>query len=233
VPTHRAVLFDFFGTLTSPIRRGPAHTAVAQALGCDQDELVAVLDRSFYDRARGGYGSAEETMRWLAGQVGVRPSPSALRAALAARFAAMRADTRLRSDAMATLRALRRRGLRTAVVSDCTHELPEFLPTMAVARLLDARVYSVEIGQCKPHHAIYLEACVRLGVPPSECVYVGDGGSRELTGAVEVGMTAVRLAAPDLSHHLVFDAEPDWTGPAVTALSDLVRMLDRAPVPVS
>ncbi len=233
MPRHRAVLFDFFGTLTLPVRRGPAHTAVAQALGCDPDELVTALDRSFYDRARGGYGSAEETMRWLAGQVGVRPSPSALRAALAARLAAMRADTTLRSDAVATLRALRRRGLRTAVVSDCTHELPEFLPTMSVAGLLDARVYSVEIGQCKPHHAIYLEACVRLGVPPSECLYVGDGGSRELTGAAEVGMTAVRLAAPDLSHHLVFNAEPDWTGPTVTALWELVRMLDRAPVPVS
>jgi putative hydrolase of the HAD superfamily len=191
-----------------------------------------VLDRSFYDRARGGYGSAEETMRWLAEQVGVRPSPRAIRAALAARFAAMRADTTLRSDAVPTLRALRRRGLGTAVVSDCTHELPAFLPTMPVAGLVDVRAYSVEIGQCKPHHAIYLDACVRLGVPPSECLYVGDGGSRELSGAVEVGMTAVRLAAPDLSHHLVFNPEPDWAGPAVTALSELIRMVDRTPVPV-
>jgi putative hydrolase of the HAD superfamily len=232
VPVYRAVLFDFFGTLTVPVRRGPAHTAVARALGCDPDALVEVLDRSYYDRARGAYGSAEETMLWLAGQVGVRPSPSELRTALAARFAAMRADTTLRSDAVATLRALRRRGLRTGVVSDCTHELPELLPTMPVAGLLDVWAYSVQIGECKPHHAIYLDACVRLGVPPSECLFVGDGGSRELTGAVEVGMTAVRLAAPDLSHHLVFNAEPEWTGPAVTALSELVRMVDRAPVPV-
>jgi putative hydrolase of the HAD superfamily len=232
VPAYRAVLFDFFGTLTLSVRRGPAHTAVARALGCDPDALVAVLDRSFYDRARGGYGSAEQTMRWLAEQVGVRPSPGAIRAALAARFAAMRADTTLRSDAVATLRALRRRGLGTAVVSDCTHELPVFLPTMPVAGLLDVRAYSVEIGQCKPHHAIYLDACVRLGVPPSDCLYVGDGGSRELTGATELGMTAVRLAAPDLSHHLVFNAEPSWTGLTVTALSELIRTVDLAPVPV-
>jgi len=232
VPAYRAVLFDFFGTLTLSVRRGPAHTAVARALGCDPDALVAVLDRSFYDRARGGYGSAEETMRWLAEQVGVRPSPRALRAALAARLAAMRADTTLRSDAVATLRALRRRGLATAVVSDCTHELPAFLPTLPVAGLLDARVYSVEVGICKPHHAIYLDACVRLGVPPSDCLYVGDGGSRELTGAAEIGMTAVRLAAPDLSHHLVFNAERGWTGPTVSALSELVRIVDLAPVPV-
>lgn len=229
---YRAVLFDFFGTLTLSVRRGPAHTAVAKALGCDPDELVEVLDRSYYDRARGGYGSAEETMRWLAEQVGVRPSPSRLRAAVAARFAAVRADTTLRSDAVATLRALRRRGLRTGVVSDCTHELPGFLPMTPVAALLDACAYSVQVGACKPHQAIYLEACVRLGVPPSECLYVGDGGSHELTGAAELGMTAVRLAAPDLSHHLVFNADSEWTGPAVTALSELVLMVDREPVPV-
>ncbi|WP_408635464.1 HAD family hydrolase [Phytohabitans suffuscus] len=214
------------------MRRGPGHTAVAEALGCDPDALVEVLDRSYYDRARGGYGSAEETLRWLAGQVGVRPSPSALRAAVAARLAAIRIDTTLRSDAVATLRALRRRGLRTALVSDCTHELPELLPTLPVAGLLDACAYSVHIGQCKPQHGIYLEACARVGVPPSDCLYVGDGGSHELTGAVELGMTAVRLTAPDLSHHLVFNAEPGWTGPTVTALSELIRLVDRAPVAV-
>ena len=229
---YRAVLFDFFGTLTLSVRRGPAHTAVAKALGCDPDALVEVLDRSFYDRARGTYGSAEQTLRWLAEQVGVRPTPRTLRVALDARRTAMRADTTLRSDAVPTLRALRHRGLRTAVVSDCTHELPEFLPTMPVAGQLDACAYSVEIGQCKPHHAIYLEACVRVGVPPSECLYVGDGGSRELTGAAEIGMTAVRLTAPDLSHHLVFNAESDWSGPAVTALSELIRLVDRTPAPV-
>jgi putative hydrolase of the HAD superfamily len=229
---YRAVLFDFFGTLTLSVRRGPAHTAVARALGCDPDALVTVLDRSYYDRARGAYGPAAETMRWLAEQVGVRPSRSVLSAALAARYAAMREDTTLRSDAMPTLRALRRRGLGTAVVSDCTHELPLLLPGMPVAGLLDVCAYSVEIGQCKPDPGIYLQACVQLGVPPSECLYIGDGGSRELTGAAGLGMTAVRLAAPDLSHHLVFNAEPDWDGPAVTALSELIRMVDRAPVPV-
>ncbi|BCB80101.1 hypothetical protein GCM10022251_07220 [Phytohabitans flavus] len=229
---YRAVIFDFFGTLTSSVRRGPAHAAVARALGCDPETLVEVLDRSYYDRAQGGHGTAEETMRWLAGQVGVRPSQSALHAALAARLAAVRADITLRSDAVATVRALRLRGLRTAVVSDCTHELPEIMPTLPVASLLDACVYSVEIGHCKPNEAIYLAACARLGVPPSECLYVGDGGSRELTGAAGVGMTAVRLAAPDLSQHLVFNAEPDWAGPVVTSLSELVRIVDRAPVSV-
>jgi putative hydrolase of the HAD superfamily len=226
---YRAVLFDFFGTLTCSVQRGPQHAAIARSLGCDPDALVAVLDRSFHARARGRFGSAEATLRWASRQAGGDPGRDTVRAAQAARVDALLTDTRLRPDAVATLRALRRRGLRTAVVSDCTYELPAFLPRLPVAPLLDARVFSVEVGRCKPDPAMYLTACRRLGVPPRECLYVGDGGSRELTGARAVGMTAVRLAAPDLGNHLVFDADLDWPGPSVTSLDEAVGLVDQVP----
>ena len=63
-----------------------------------------------------------------------------------ARVNALKADTRLRDDAVSALTAIKRRGLATAVVSDCTHELPAFLPSLPVAPLLDATVYSVRLG---------------------------------------------------------------------------------------
>lgn len=233
MPAYSAVLFDFFGTLTYSVRRGPLHAAVAQTLGCDLSSLFAVLDRSFYARARGAYGSAEDTLRWICEQAGAsRAAGRALRVAADFRLAAISADTRLRADAVGTLRALRERGLGTAVVSDCTHELPALMPFLPVAPLLDAHAYSVEIGHCKPAPEIYLAACARLGVVPERCLYVGDGGSQELTGAAGLGMTAVRLAAPDLASHLVFNADDQWSGPSVTALSDLLGLVDRTPTPV-
>jgi putative hydrolase of the HAD superfamily len=102
---------------------------------------------------------------------------------------------------------------------------------MPIAPLLDATVFSVEVGRCKPDPLIYLEACRRLRVAPQECLYVGDGGSRELTGAAAVGMTAVRLAAPDLADHLVFNADADFCGPSVSALTQILDLLDRVPAP--
>jgi putative hydrolase of the HAD superfamily len=90
---------------------------------------------------------------------------------------------------------------------------------MPIAELLDATVYSVHLGVTKPHPALFQTVCHRLGVRPEQCVYVGDGGGRELSGARSVGMTAVRLAAPDLVSHLVFDREPDWDGATVASLS--------------
>jgi putative hydrolase of the HAD superfamily len=224
------VLFDFFGTLTGPVQRGPLHETMADTLGCAADALIDVLDRSFYLRASGALGDAVATLRWVCEQAGARPSESALRAAVAVRFAAVRADTRLRADAVRTLRALRRRRVRTGLVSDCTHELPAFLPQLPIAPLLQVRVFSVQVGRCKPDPAIYLAACERLGVPPRQCLYVGDGGSQELTGATRAGLAAVRLAAPDLDGHLVFNPDTAWRGPALTALSEVVGLVNRGPV---
>lgn len=225
---YRAVLFDFFGTLTQAVKRGPWHAAVARGLGCDPDEFVAVLDRSFRARSRGVFGTAEASLRWVCDQLGVDPPADLLRVALRARVAAIRADTRLRPDAIRTLAAVRAHGLRTAVVSDCAHELPAFLPTLPVAPLLDVCVYSVEVGACKPAPAIYLAACRRLRVSPEECLYIGDGGGQELTGAEALGMDAVRLAAPDLRDHLVFAPDRRFTGPSVCSLGELVGLLDGA-----
>ncbi|MEV4758986.1 HAD family hydrolase [Micromonospora sp. NPDC049559] len=226
MPAYRAVLFDFFGTLTRSVQRGSGHGAVADALGCDPEALVEVLDSSFYLRASGALGDAVATLRWACERAGGHASEAALRAAAVARREAVRADTRLRAEAEDALRALRRRGVRTGVVSDCTHELPAFLPQLPVAPLLDVLVFSVQVGRCKPDPAIYLTACERLGVPPRRCLYVGDGGSQELSGATRAGLTAVRLAAPDLAGHLVFNAETHWRGPTLTSLAEVVDLVD-------
>ena len=226
---YRAVLFDFFGTLTRSVQRGPQHAAIARDLGCDPEVVRGVLDRTFHSRARGTFGSAEATLRFVTEQAGGHPRPAQLRAALPARVDALRADTRLRADAVSTLATIKKLGLGTALISDCTHELPAFLPALPVAPLLDVRIFSVEVGVCKPDPAIYLAACDRLGVEPADCVYVGDGGSHELTGAAAVGMTAVRLAAPDLADHLVFGRDTGFDGPSVASLTELLTMIDRTP----
>jgi putative hydrolase of the HAD superfamily len=220
--SHRAVLFDFFGTLTQAAPRGDGHAEVARILGCPLPELNAVLNASFYRRSRGDYGDALATLRWVAGQLGLRPSGGTLRAAYRARVAALRADIRLRPDAYAVLACLRSGGLRIAVVSDCTYELTEILPTLPIAPLLDTAIYSVHIGAVKPDPTIYLAACAALRVEPQHCLYVGDGGSRELTGASALGMNAVRLAAPDLVDHLVFRPDEEFCGPSARSLSDLL-----------
>jgi putative hydrolase of the HAD superfamily len=225
-PCPRAVLFDFFGTLSRAVRRGPRHARIARSLGVEPPVLAAQLDRTFYVRASGAYGAPDEALRRILDGLSVRqPDDATLRRALVARIGAVRADTVLRRNAVSVLAAVRRRGLRTAVVSDCWYELPAFLPGLPVAPHLDACVFSLDVGHCKPDPRMYLAACDRLGVEPDECLYVGDGGSRELSGAEAVGIAPLRLRAPDLRGHLVFRPD-EWTGPAVGSLGEVVRVVE-------
>ncbi len=226
----RAVLFDYFGTLTRAVRQGPAHRRMALHLGCDPEAWLALMAKTYYLRASGRLGDPLTVLGFLARHLGADPSERTLRRVRAERLCAIATDGPLRPQAVPVLRALRRRGLRTAVVSDCWYELPILLPHLPVYPLLDACVFSVEVGRCKPDPTMYLTACERLGVRPHECIYIGDGGSRELTGAQAAGMTAVRLAAPDLSDHLSFSRDEEFGGASVASLDDLLPLLDGLPV---
>lgn len=223
----RAVVFDLFGTLTRAVRRGAWYQLMARALECDPEVLSGVLDKTFAMRARGGDGRLE--IRRIAWRLGRRPTAAQVSEALRLRHRAIRASLQLRPDAMSTLQSLRRRGLRVGLISDCTEDLPAILASLPIAALLDAAVYSAHLGVVKPHPAMYLTVCHRLGVEPEHCLYVGDGDGHELSGAEAVGMTAVRLAAPDLSGHLTFAPDVDFTGPSVTALRQVLDLVPSGP----
>lgn len=222
---YRAVLFDFFGTLTAAVRRGPAHDKIARRLGCTPAAYHRALDETFFDRCVGALGDPAEALATVAARAGARPSREDIRLALHDRVDALRADIRLRPEAVPVLSELRRRGLRTALVSDCGPEVPSLLADFPVRPLLEAVVLSIEIGRHKPDPLMYLTASARLSVRPAGCLYVGDGGSRELSGAVAAGMTAVRLDALDLGDHLAFDRDDAWDGPSVRSLADLPRLI--------
>jgi putative hydrolase of the HAD superfamily len=224
-----SVIFDFYGTLTTAIRRGGAHAEVARALGCAPAAFARQLDLTYPARIRGQLGDPAEVLRHLARQLGHSPGPDQVARALRLRMRAIRASIRLRPDAVATLRRLRAAGLRTGLVSDCTEEVPALFPDLPIADLLDVTVFSVEVGAAKPEPAIFHIATRRLRAAPARCLYVGDGGGRELSGAEAVGMRAVRLAAPDLREHLVFDPEPNWSGWAVPALGRLPELARSGP----
>ena len=224
---YRAVLFDFFGTLTQAVRRGPAHDLIARRLGCHPQAFTRALDETFLLRSTGGLGDAATALGVVARMAGGDPCAHTLRDVLADRIAAVSADTRLRPEAAQVLELLHRFGFATAVISDCGPELPAMMPAMRIAPYVDTCVFSVEIGARKPDPIMYLTACERLGVRPDECLYVGDGGSHELSGADAVGMSAIRLDAPDLHGHLAFDVDIGWSGPRIDCLTDVFDALSR------
>lgn len=91
---------------------------------------------------------------------------------------------------------MRADGLQLAIVGNATAAVRDVPARLGLTPLIDATVFSFAVGAAKPNPAIYLAACARLGVPPEECLFAGDGGSRELDGAAALGMVAVWIDQP-------------------------------------
>ena len=66
----------------------------------------------------------------------------------------------------------------------------------------------------------------QLGVASADCLYVGDGGSRELSGAAAVGMQVVqlRVAAEDDEMARLLGRE-SWSGRAICSLAASLPLL--------
>ena len=67
-----------------------------------------------------------------------------------------------------------------------------------------------------------------MGLPSNVCVYVGDGSSREMTGAKEIGFLPV-LKRVDLED-VYDDARPDiigWRGLSIAEIEELPELLAR------
>ena len=97
-------------------------------------------------------------------------------------------------EVVATLKALRRRGLRLGVVSNAAY-LPRLmkaqLAALGLAEYFDAVTFSSEVGVRKPEPAIYLDALRKLGADPLRTLFVGDRVREDVQGPRALGMRTV------------------------------------------
>lgn len=89
--------------------------------------------------------------------------------------------------ALEAVRALRRRGLALAVVSNWDAGLGEHLDRLGIGALVDAVVTSAEAGAAKPDPAVFELALDRLCVARERALHVGDSNSDE-EGARAAGL---------------------------------------------
>ena len=223
-----AVVFDLFNTLTAPVDDLEFRSSLREmALAVDADpgaftEGWLHLWRELFD---GTLPTTEAGVRGVCEAIGARVSETAVRRAVQVRAAFSRQMLQPRPDAVATLTRLRALGLQTALVSNCSPAVPVLWPTTPFARAIDEPLFSCVEGLLKPDPAIYRRACARLRVDPRACVYVGDGGDHELTGAASVGMRAVLVRTPD-ERAAAYDSERvSWPGEAINALSELPGLI--------
>lgn len=215
----RAVVLDFFGTLTDPAAeagRLASFTATAEALGVPAGDFAAAMVATFGARITGTYGGTRATLTAMAHRCGVSPGAATLDHATAVHLAGAVALRAPRAGALSVLARLRRCGLRLGLLSDCSSELVESWPVTPYAPLIDAAVFSWQEGHRKPDPRLYATAAHRLGVTPQQCWYVGDGGSREHQGALAAGMRPVLVTNAGHPGAAAYRDDPDTHVPDLT-----------------
>jgi putative hydrolase of the HAD superfamily len=101
-------------------------------------------------------------------------------------------------DTLPTLKELRLRGFRTAIVSNTSWGSPAGLWRNEIRRLgldsfMDSVVLDRDVGWRKPSERIFEFAMKNLGVLPVDCLFVGDEPKWDLRGPRSVGIAAVLI----------------------------------------
>ena len=214
---YRAIIFDLWQTLVPwDVEESTRfNTEVAQTIGVEPERYLEAWLTAQHLPNR-NTGPASDHFRALFGELGVDADVEHV---LAMRRARAKRVLIPRPDALPTLEELRRRGHLLGMISVCTQDVPQVWDDTPLGGKFDASVFSCDVGVSKPDPRIYEIACERLGVEPSECLFVGDGANDELPGAERVGMTALQLRPPGEE---LTESGQAWTGPSIEHLNDVL-----------
>ena len=188
----KAVIFDMFETLVT-LYRSPHYFGedIAKDLGLTEKTFREIWDQSEQDRSI-GLRSLEDVITEIMKKNGVYSE--ALLAKVLSRRTASKVDVflHLHEEILPLLEELKRRDIKIGLISNCFSEEVFAIRGSVLYPYFDACMLSYEQGIMKPAKEIFVRCMKRLEVSPDECLYVGDGGSRELEAATEVGMKALQ-----------------------------------------
>ncbi|MDQ3804859.1 MAG: HAD family hydrolase [Acidobacteriota bacterium] len=224
----RACLFDAGGTLVHP--DWPRLVRLASET-CGREFQASELERAFKEMLRAvgvemqreGFVTPEDqkrphwTFRRTYGSLGLDDEACER---VVERLAAAHTERHvwccLDPEAPRVVAALKRRGLRLAVVSNTEDgRLRDSLDAAGIADHFDLLVDSHLVGARKPDAAIFRHALGRLGVEPHEAAFVGDSYAHDALAARDAGLRAVLLDPLGL--------HPESVCPRIRRLGELIN----------
>jgi putative hydrolase of the HAD superfamily len=186
-----AALLDLFDTLVwsewPELRR-----KLSDAIGVEPRDLSRAYEATYEVRQTGGFGSARGDVMAIVEACGRRPEPVLVDELVRLVSSHLDGHVHLYEDTLPTLRGLRERGVRTAIVSNCDHFARPLVDELRFADEVDAVILSVEVGAEKPKAAIYRAALDAIGARPEGAVFVDDQPAY-LDGAAALGIRTFHI----------------------------------------
>ena len=184
----KAVIFDMFETLIthfkSPLYFGKQ---IAEDMDIPEAKFREIWDPTDYARTIGKM-TLEEVFEQI-----LRASDkydAELVRKLADRRTACKVEcfSHLHEEIVPMFEELKKQGYKVGLLSNCYFEEATVIKNSMLWNYFDVAYLSCEQGMAKPEEEFFLRCTDALLVEPSECLYVGDGGSKEVETAGRLGM---------------------------------------------
>ncbi len=193
--TYDAVLLDLYDTLVWSDWLS-WQGRLSDLLGISHDAMGEAFSQTRPARSVGANPDIEADMTAVIEAADVAPTPELIAEVLSLERE-MAGSVRLYDDSLDVVRALRERGVPTALVSNCSHNTRPIVDRLGLEREFDTVILSFEVGAMKPDPAIYREALTRLGGPdPARSVFVDDQ-VRYCDGAATIGLQTFLILRPE------------------------------------
>ncbi len=195
IKKYDAVVFDLFHTLVSLGNTAGQDCNAWDYLGISEERWRHALFSDAEGRLRGDVKHPNEVIRDIVCKI--EPSVAQAKTERAAQLRLRQFETVLSTvdpDVMDTIRKLKQQGKALGLISNADSiEIDSWFRT-EISTYFDSAVFSCHTGYVKPEKEIYLHSLEQLRVGPDQCLFIGDGGNDELSGAKMVGIdTAITL----------------------------------------
>ena len=189
-----AILFDLFHTITKVESSWSAGPMSHEMLGVSKEAWNEQLMEKSRERLTGELKDPLAIIRKMA---------HALNPAIPEEVIKKTAENRMKrfygalvnvpDETIQTLGKLKSMNKKIGLVSNAdVTEITGWKESPA-AEFFDSVIFSCSVGCVKPEPEIYNLCMEELGVDAKQCLFVGDGGSQELEGARNLGITTVMI----------------------------------------
>ena len=198
----QAVIFDMFETLAS-LFEGSSYFSedMAKDAGVPEKEFKEAWHKTEEGRSTGKYtvGEAVSIVLNELGAFSGEVKDAILRGRQRNLEDTFSADL---SGSVSMLKRLKEEGYKIGLISNCYSDERDMIKKSVMFPFFDAAVLSYEAGMCKPDERIFRMCLQKLDVSADKCLYVGDGGSKELFAARDIGMKPLQCL---YYHHLAYE----------------------------
>jgi putative hydrolase of the HAD superfamily len=188
----QAVIFDLFHTLTSAdVMRLPGK-GTSEVLGVQREDWNEQLLVYSDERLRGKVTDPLQIIEKMAHAIDPKIKEETIKEAVTNRIERFRhALLNIEDITLETLAKLKQSGKSLGLTSNADVNEIQGWQDSPLSKYFDSVVFSCNVGYVKPEKEIYIECLEEMRIRPEQALYVGDGGSDELKGAKELGMTTV------------------------------------------